>query len=225
MSSDRDTTESHQARLIAWMADAPGDDWTTPKFRLGLTTTSSPASPYTRNTTPSSKHPLERAAGPYFTSLMNPASSASTSSNTQRSEESLFCEHSCGCQEECKTESDSQSYKCMTQSEREAPQGTLRIPDPPVGWIGEALLDLEETLSSKNEDYKIDGEFSNFEFAGQVADLHPFDVMLTQIGIKLGRLKGLAKDPNNEPKLDTFKDLAGYAVILYAYILSQEGDR
>jgi hypothetical protein len=25
----------------------------------------------------------------------------------------------------------------------------------------------------------------------------------------------------NEPKIDTYKDLAGYAVILYAYVMSQ----
>lgn len=92
-------------------------------------------------------------------------------------------------------------------------------------WIKEALGRLDATLASKNEDYKIAGEFSNFEFAGQVAGVHPLDVMVTQIGIKLGRLKGLAESPNNEARLDSFKDLAGYAVILYGYALSQTGEQ
>lgn len=88
-------------------------------------------------------------------------------------------------------------------------------------YIPQAIEDLSVTLSGKNHDYKIDGEFSNFEFAANVADLLVEDVMLTQIGIKLGRLKGLADAPYNEGKLDTYKDLAGYAIILYAYALKE----
>lgn len=106
------------------------------------------------------------------------ASSAPTSSNTQRSEGSL-------------------------------------------SYIKKALESLDFTLTSKNEDYRIDGEFSNFDYAAQVSGyLSPQEVMLTQIGIKLGRLQGLPRDPNNESRLDTLKDLAGYAIILYAHALS-----
>lgn len=90
-----------------------------------------------------------------------------------------------------------------------------------MSYIDRAINSLTATLASKNSDYKIDGEFSNFEFAGQVAGIHPIDVIGTQIGIKLGRLKGLAENPNNEARLDTVKDLAGYAIILYAYSLAQ----
>lgn len=86
-------------------------------------------------------------------------------------------------------------------------------------WIESALISLEHTLSNKNHDYKIDGEFSNFEYASEISGMDVIPVMLTQIGIKLGRLKGLPEDVRNESKLDTYKDLAGYAVILYGYAL------
>lgn len=95
-------------------------------------------------------------------------------------------------------------------------------------WIGQAVYNLSRTLDSKNEDYRIDGEFSNFEYAAELAGLNVTDVMLTQLGIKLGRLKGLADDPNNESRLDTVKDLAGYAILFYAYSLraqEPEGER
>jgi hypothetical protein len=82
------------------------------------------------------------------------------------------------------------------------------------------MVELEATLQSKNEDYRIDSEFSNFEFAADVAGLLPEDVLTIQVGIKLGRLKGLQEDPNNESRLDTLKDLAGYAIIFYAHALA-----
>ena len=91
------------------------------------------------------------------------------------------------------------------------------------GWISEALLSLDRTLHAKNKDYRIDSEFSNFEFAAQMVGggMSPDGVMLTQIAIKLGRLQGLPDDPRNESRMDTIKDLAGYAVILYGYALSK----
>src|SRR5690606_18588604 len=89
-------------------------------------------------------------------------------------------------------------------------------------FIGMALTDLGSVLSQKNSDYKIDGEFSNFEYAAEISGSDTLGVIMTQIGIKLGRLKGLPEEVYNESKLDTFKDLAGYAVILYAYALKIE---
>lgn len=78
-------------------------------------------------------------------------------------------------------------------------------------------------LQRKNSDYKVtSSEFSNFHFASDVAGISARDVILAQIGIKLGRLKGLTRsgrEPNWESIEDTTKDLAGYAVILYAYYL------
>lgn len=100
---------------------------------------------------------------------------------------------------------------------------SLSNPDPD-SWVQSALEDLSHNLASKNEDYRIDGEFSNFEHTAALVDTTPENVMLTQIGIKLGRLNGLRRSgatPNNESLLDTYHDLAGYAVILYAYVMSQ----
>jgi len=92
----------------------------------------------------------------------------------------------------------------------------------PESFIGRAVQDLSEVLASKNSDYKIDGEFSNFEFAAKlVGDADVPSIIIAQLGIKLGRLKGLPVDPYNESRLDTFRDLAGYAVILYAHALSE----
>lgn len=89
-----------------------------------------------------------------------------------------------------------------------------------IAWIDTAITNLGATLSEKNHDYRIDGEFSNFEYAAELAGSDVLAVLLTQIGIKLGRLKGLPEEVYNESKLDTYKDLAGYAVILYAYAMS-----
>lgn len=89
-----------------------------------------------------------------------------------------------------------------------------------MSYIQRATEELSETLSSKNQDYRIDGEFSNFEYAAQLAALSTDRVILAQVGIKLGRLEGLQSTPNNESRLDTLKDLAGYAIILYAHALS-----
>lgn len=89
-------------------------------------------------------------------------------------------------------------------------------------FIDRAIEDLQETLASKNADYRIDGEFSNFEHAAESVGISVISTIMTQLFIKLGRLEGLADQPNNEARLDTYKDLAGYAIILYAYALSQE---
>ncbi len=92
-----------------------------------------------------------------------------------------------------------------------------------MSQVERALEELKKVLVSKNKDYKIGGEFSNFEFAADVvgAGMQTEDVMLTQIGIKLGRILGLRTSedlvPNNESLQDSYMDLAGYAIILYAY--------
>lgn len=188
MSSDRDTTESPLVQRIASMVDVPVEEWD-PRFLRALTTISSPVTQSTRNTTPSLEQVFDPATRLHFLSLPSPASSAPTSSSTQRLGESL--------------------------SSQEKPLSE--------GWISEALLSLDRTLHAKNKDYRIDSEFSNFEFAAQMVGggMSPDEVMLTQIAIKLGRLQGLPDDPRNESRMDTIKDLAGYAVILYGYSLSK----
>lgn len=94
--------------------------------------------------------------------------------------------------------------------------------DSPDSWIEAALEELTHTLAGKNEDYRIDGEFSNFEYAAKISGVDTIDIIMNQLAIKLGRLKGLAGKSfvNNESVLDTYKDLAGYAIIAYAYVAS-----
>lgn len=95
-------------------------------------------------------------------------------------------------------------------------------------WIPQALEEISRVLSSKNADYRLGGEFSNFEFAAQVAGTTPAHAILTQVGIKVGRLIGLLQSgdgPNNESIADTIKDLHGYAAILHAWSLMSESEK
>lgn len=86
--------------------------------------------------------------------------------------------------------------------------------------IQESVALLGRTLKNKNEDYKVDTEFSNFEQAAEFAGISPFQVMLAQIGIKYTRVKGLQnfESTNYESLKDSLLDLAGYAIITHAYL-------
>lgn len=79
---------------------------------------------------------------------------------------------------------------------------------------------LADTLDGKNQDYTGSrGEFFNFEKAAQIASIDPLDVMMSQIGIKITRLQALrGGSAQNEPFVDSFLDLAGYAIIAHAYM-------
>lgn len=95
-------------------------------------------------------------------------------------------------------------------------------------WIKWALMELEQTLTQKNDDYRVtEGEFSNFYFASDISGVSARDIILAQIGIKIGRIRGLLNglntDINFESLEDSIKDLAGYAVILMAHDRSQHG--
>ena len=108
-----------------------------------------------------------------------------------------------------------------------APEGSwpdeIKVPSRSnISAIERSLDEMCTILNSKNADYRIDGEFSNFEFAADIAGLEVVDVMLIQIGIKLGRLKGAEGSYHNESASDTIRDLAGYAIILNAYINHKE---
>jgi hypothetical protein len=89
-------------------------------------------------------------------------------------------------------------------------------------WTSVALELLGDTLQSKRSDYSVDNEFGNFEAAAEAASIKAEDVMLAQVGIKLGRIKNLRDmddTPHYEPLLDSYKDLAGYAILAYAHAL------
>lgn len=91
--------------------------------------------------------------------------------------------------------------------------------------IDEALKELARTLTHKRHDYANDSDpFSNFSDAARVAGITTKESIMSQIGIKLARLKNLESqegEPKNEPIADSALDLAGYAVILYAYYRSR----
>lgn len=94
-----------------------------------------------------------------------------------------------------------------------------------MSYIQKALKELEAVLVAKNADYRVDGEFSNFELAAAGVDIKPEDVMLAQIFIKLTRIQGLRRsgvNPMNEGLIDSYRDLAGYSNILFAHALMRE---
>lgn len=97
-------------------------------------------------------------------------------------------------------------------------------PDP-SSYIQSSAQLLAKTLDSKNSDYRIGGEFSNFEQAAKFADIDVLEVMLAQIGIKFTRIQGLtgtASELRNESVKDSLLDLAGYAIIAHAYLESSD---
>lgn len=92
--------------------------------------------------------------------------------------------------------------------------------------ILEALDELREVLTAKQHDYAASDPFDNFRESAALADIDPEQSMLNLIGVKLSRIRNLRRDrePVNEPLLDSYKDHAGYAIILYAYA-KQEAEK
>lgn len=92
--------------------------------------------------------------------------------------------------------------------------------------IDEALAELKTVLTSKRADYANNVDpFSSFSSAAEIAGITTRESIMSQIGIKLARLKNLESqpgEPKNEPIQDSALDLAGYAIILYAYYRSQK---
>lgn len=102
-----------------------------------------------------------------------------------------------------------------------------RVTNPdPNSYIQSSARLLAETLSSKNEDYRVQGEFSNFERAAEFAMTDPMTVMMAQLAIKVTRIEGLTSfgKPNHESLKDSFLDLAGYAIIAHAYLEAMDVD-
>ena len=87
------------------------------------------------------------------------------------------------------------------------------------------LIDIVETNRRKRKDYAADGDpFSNFTLTSELLGLDGFDAVesaLFNVCQKLARLKALRMNgrmdnPENESVLDSYLDLAVYAVITYA---------
>lgn len=97
-----------------------------------------------------------------------------------------------------------------------------------TSYIQNAAAELSRTLASKNQDYAMGGEFSNFEESGQFAGVQPFHLILAQIGIKCTRIATLHNagyEPNNESLRDSLVDLAGYSVIAAAWLDAVQADQ
>ncbi len=88
-------------------------------------------------------------------------------------------------------------------------------------------MDLAALLSRKNEDYAPGDEFSNFSLAAQFAGITTEESIKSQLGIKWTRLESLfesGKVAANESIEDNLMDLAGYAIILAAYLRYLEAE-
>lgn len=95
----------------------------------------------------------------------------------------------------------------------------------PHSYIESSVALMGGVLGRKNSDYRIGGEFSNFEQSAVIADITPLQLMTAQIAIKLTRIQGLGdtgRTASNESLKDSYLDLAGYALIAHAYIESRE---
>lgn len=96
----------------------------------------------------------------------------------------------------------------------------------PSSYIEDSVKHLAEILVGKNDDYTAgQGEFFNFEKAAEIAGITTLHAITSQIGIKVTRIQSLMKGGGeaNEPLVDSYLDLAGYAIIAHAYLKSIEG--
>ncbi|NJL70838.1 MAG: hypothetical protein HC888_04120 [Candidatus Competibacteraceae bacterium] len=83
---------------------------------------------------------------------------------------------------------------------------------------------LHDLLTSKGDDYTADlGTWFNFQFAAELSGLTVQDVILARVGEKIGRLIALQRGltPRFESQADTALDIAGYFILLSAYLQEQ----
>lgn len=86
---------------------------------------------------------------------------------------------------------------------------------------------IKSVHESKSHDYaKEDNVFSNFEYAGKLAEIftNPVDKSFAVlIGVKLARLAELrsGKKAKNEPLLDTIEDMTNYSAIWGSMIMKE----
>ena len=101
-------------------------------------------------------------------------------------------------------------------------QGIVLDPGDP---FESALIQMVQTNRAKRRDYAVDGSpFSNFEETAAGMNMQgfgPIESSLFNVLQKLARIRSLrangrVNDPANESVLDTYLDLAVYAVITYA---------
>lgn len=111
-----------------------------------------------------------------------------------------------------------------------AGKGLTGMTRDPNSYIAASAEHLAETLTKKNADYAPTGEFSNFERAAEVAGISVLQLITAQIAIKMTRIDSLMGTPGNpkvvqnESLADSFLDLAGYSVIVHAYLSANYSD-
>jgi hypothetical protein len=99
-----------------------------------------------------------------------------------------------------------------------------------MDWFAEAMSELYDLHGKKGADYALDGdEFSNFEsVADAMSSMFGIEFnagMAIQFNIEQKRERLVAlrqndREPTNESVLDTYRDLAVYQVLLYAWVMS-----
>jgi hypothetical protein len=108
-----------------------------------------------------------------------------------------------------------------------------RITLDPNDPFDAALIPIVETNRRKRKDYAKDGDpFSNFKVTSQglgMAEFGPTEAALFNVLQKLARLQSLRangrlRDTANEAVIDTYLDLAVYAIIAYAIALQEHGE-
>jgi hypothetical protein len=97
-----------------------------------------------------------------------------------------------------------------------------------------ALIPIVQTNRRKRADYAADGDpFSNFKTTSGMlgiegfgpAEAALFNVLQKHARLLSLRLNGRMHDTQNETVIDTYLDLAVYAIILYAIVLQEQSPR
>lgn len=85
---------------------------------------------------------------------------------------------------------------------------------------------MSDLLVSKGSDYSGENDtFKNFKVSSQLLDMPVEKVILTRLMDKVSRVSSLlssGKTPHNESLEDSYRDLLGYATLLYLYNSSKE---
>jgi hypothetical protein len=138
-----------------------------------------------------------------------------------------------------KTETSMRNDNISDPSTRPPWQAKIDVPDFPQNKttldpndpFDAALIPIVETNRRKRKDYAKDGDpFSNFKVTSQgmgMAGFGPTEAAIFNVLQKLARLQSLRtngrlRDTANEAVIDTYLDLAVYAIIAYAIALQEQ---
>ena len=93
----------------------------------------------------------------------------------------------------------------------------------PTTWIDKAVEHIHEVLRAKNADYSAEeNTFENFIEMAKAADVEVRQTFRLMLAQKLTREKNVAtREARNEPRLDTVRDIAGYAILWLAWEMKE----